>query len=72
MASFCPPNSSFCSPSEMSSKTLDAAGRLAVKSCPAVSKPAEIEVLPFASIWSIAALISTWLVDHPTRVVATD
>ena len=72
MALFGPPKSSDCSPSEKSNTILVAPGRLAMKSCPAAWKPAEIEVSPCAFILSIAALISTWLVDHPTRVVAAD
>ena len=41
------------------------------KSCPAASKPSEIEVLPSADIWSIPALITAALYDHDTRVVAS-
>merc|ERR1712086_432429 len=40
------------------------------KSCPAPSKPLEIEVLAAADIWSIPALIAVALYDHGTRVVA--
>ena len=77
MAAFCPPNLSLCSPSEKSSTilvALVAPGRVAVKSRPAASKPAEIVVPKLLStcIWSIAALISTCSVDHSMRVVATD
>ena len=65
-------NSSLCSPSERSSTILVAFSRPSTwaKSCHAASKPSEIEVLPSAVILSIAALISSALSDHPTRVVA--
>ena len=65
-------NSLLCSPSEISSTTLVAPKRASAKSSPAASKPPEIEVLPFAFIWSIATSISDASYDHPTRVVAID
>ena len=63
--------STVCSPSERSSKTLAALGRLSLKSCRAASKPSEIEVLPTAVMASMPALITVALYDHGTRVVAS-
>ena len=63
--------STVCSPSTTSSTTLVAPSRPPTKSCPAASKPSEIEVLPSATIRSMPALIKTSLVDHATRVVAS-
>ena len=61
-----------CSPSVTISTTLVAPARpWSLKSCPAASKPSEIEVLPSADILSMPAWISVALYDHPTRVVAS-
>eukprot|EP00964_Phaeocystis_antarctica_P022779 scaffold12679_cov74-Phaeocystis_antarctica.AAC.1 len=54
--------STVCSPSEMNSMILVASSRPPpAKSCRAASKPSEIEVWPFAVIWSIPALITAVL-----------
>ena len=64
--------STVCSPSDSISKTFVAFGRLSsAKICCASSKPSEIEVLCFALISSIPALISDAFIDHGTRVVAS-
>ena len=68
-------NSSLCSPSETNTTILAEVGRLVLcaNSAPTASKAAEMfEVLPSGDIWSIAALIWSSSVDHPTRVVAND
>ena len=61
-----------CSPSEMNSTNLDTPWRPPSKSCPAASNPSEIEVLPYAVISSMPALMLAYSYDHDTRIVASD
>ena len=64
--------STVCSPSETSSTILVAPTRpSSAKSCRALSKPSEIDVLPSAVISSMPTLISVASYDHGTRVIAS-